>query len=478
MKRLNIAKFGLLFFSILFSTDYFEKVFCQEIIWSHTYRIDDARTRGKEVFCDVEQNIYFLGVCLTSIIIIKCDSYGNILWSLPIIIDKLDTFYAPHMVVDDNMNIYLQYGKMDGQYLRKYKSDNTLLWDVNITQQSSYRFVVGAIHLKNNDIYFAGNTALNDLNQAAWVSKIDSSGTMKWESIFDYGDWHTIYITDIAIDQGCNIFIVGFEGWTIADIFIAKFDQNGIKIWDKKTGTSNHDEGWEIETDYENNVVVYGYVDRPWVEDASLGWIAKYNTEGSEIFSNNIFTEPQWFDPSSLTIDKENNIYISGLGSKTKATIQKIDKEGEPIWYFKNEEWIWHCPKDIVLDNKNDIYFIGDSTNTEYMLFGKIGYNVNNINNDDLNNYNNKSLGAFLNQNYPNPFNQSTIIQFKLKNPSHLTLKIFDIFGNEICVIAKGYFLSGEHEIEFHTNDLSSGLYFYRLISGDFLLTRKLIILR
>lgn len=83
-----------------------------------------------------------------------------------------------------------------------------------------------------------------------------------------------------------------------------------------------------------------------------------------------------------------------------------------------------------------------------------------------------------LEQNYPNPFNPSTKFNFIIKAPGIVTLKIFDLMGNEVSTILNEYKESGSYTAEFNASDIPSGVYFCRLLSGGETFTRKLLLLR
>jgi len=84
-----------------------------------------------------------------------------------------------------------------------------------------------------------------------------------------------------------------------------------------------------------------------------------------------------------------------------------------------------------------------------------------------------------LHQNYPNPFNPTTIIKYAIPESGLITLKVYDILGNEISTLVNKEQSAGEYEFEFNTADfdLSSGVYFYQLQAGAFLQTKKLMLL-
>ncbi|MDZ7626437.1 MAG: T9SS type A sorting domain-containing protein [Ignavibacteriaceae bacterium] len=88
-------------------------------------------------------------------------------------------------------------------------------------------------------------------------------------------------------------------------------------------------------------------------------------------------------------------------------------------------------------------------------------------------------------QNYPNPFNPTTKIKFTIpyiethRDASlHVTLKVYDILGNEIATLVNEEKLSGTYEIEFNATGLPSGIYFYQLKTDSFIQTRKMVYLK
>lgn len=83
-----------------------------------------------------------------------------------------------------------------------------------------------------------------------------------------------------------------------------------------------------------------------------------------------------------------------------------------------------------------------------------------------------------LSQNYPNPFNPSTTINYDLSEPVHTTLSIFNIAGEKVKTLVDAPMEAGRYGIVFDASALSSGIYFYRLQSGKFVSTRKLILMK
>ena len=102
-----------------------------------------------------------------------------------------------------------------------------------------------------------------------------------------------------------------------------------------------------------------------------------------------------------------------------------------------------------------------------------------------------------LSQNYPNPFNPSTVIGYQLPVSGNVSLKVYDVLGNEVATLVNEELASGEYEVEFSAKggsasggnaslgssfqvvrNLASGIYFYQLRYGDFIQTKKMILLK
>ena len=88
-----------------------------------------------------------------------------------------------------------------------------------------------------------------------------------------------------------------------------------------------------------------------------------------------------------------------------------------------------------------------------------------------------------LGQNYPNPFNPSTKIKFTIPEEARgerqeVTLKVYDVLGNEIATLVNEELSSGEYEVEFNATGLPSGIYFYQLKAREFIQTKKMVLLK
>ena len=83
-----------------------------------------------------------------------------------------------------------------------------------------------------------------------------------------------------------------------------------------------------------------------------------------------------------------------------------------------------------------------------------------------------------LSQNYPNPFNPSTKISFALPKAGNVKLVVYDILGREVAVLVNEFRTSGNHSVEFNAGNLASGVYLYRIESGTFTDTKKMLLVK
>ena len=84
----------------------------------------------------------------------------------------------------------------------------------------------------------------------------------------------------------------------------------------------------------------------------------------------------------------------------------------------------------------------------------------------------------FLEQNYPNPFNPTTTIKFAISKESNVNLRIYNVLGELVSTLVNEQLKTGYHQYEFNATNFASGVYLYRIIAGDFVETRKMVLLR
>ncbi|MFA6470171.1 MAG: PQQ-binding-like beta-propeller repeat protein [Bacteroidota bacterium] len=92
--------------------------------------------------------------------------------------------------------------------------------------------------------------------------------------------------------------------------------------------------------------------------------------------------------------------------------------------------------------------------------------------------YTSVPLTSELSQNYPNPFNPSTVISYQIPVTSKVTLRIYDLLGREIATLVNEEQLPGWKKVQWNAKDVSSGVYFYKIITDSFVATKKLLLMK
>ena len=116
----------------------------------------------------------------------------------------------------------------------------------------------------------------------------------------------------------------------------------------------------------------------------------------------------------------------------------------------------------------------GDYAYTPYWVDASVIYDlITDINDEPIN-----PIGFNLFQNYPNPFNPSTTIKYEINTQSHVKLIITNFLGEVVLEAINEMKDAGNYEYNFYADMLSSGIYFYQLVAGKFLETKKMILLR
>ncbi len=137
--------------------------------------------------------------------------------------------------------------------------------------------------------------------------------------------------------------------------------------------------------------------------------------------------------------------------------------------------------EDAISDNVFDI-------NTAQPVYGnaKLTFTVTSVGKKNMN----IPAGFRLYQNYPNPFNPGTVINYSIPGGSypftskvggakyHVTLKVYDVFGREVATLVNEIQVAGKYKVAFHSNELSSGIYFYKLTAGSFSAVKKMILIK
>jgi len=228
-----------------------------------------------------------------------------------------------------------------------------------------------------------------------------------------------------------------------------------------------------------------------WVE--SLSGVQDYTVEYLSSEGDYVFAIlHNWnypFQDSSIGLYTDDNginwynLNVSSLGSHVNSInfyngnviVVGTDTSGVFLSYDFGNNWIStgtglsdNVIKGIVL-NPDGLLLCG--TENEGIFIA----DLNPTNVDDINS---RSMMYSLQQNYPNPFNPITKIKFFIPHSEIVQIKVYDILGREVKTLLSEFKSTGSYETEFDATGLPSGVYYYRIQSGDFVETKKMVLLR
>ena len=174
----------------------------------------------------------------------------------------------------------------------------------------------------------------------------------------------------------------------------------------------------------------------------------------------------------AIGVDNLNNIWFSN-GPANAGGLVKFD--GDTAIIFTTDDGLpFNNISAIAADGLNNIWFGNGPLNASGLgFYGDSSTIVSIIAHDNI-----VPVANYLSQNYPNPFNPETVIEYTLSNRSKVSLNIYNLRGQEIARLVNEQQEAGSHKVTWDASNVSSGIYFYRLQAGDFVQTRKMVLLK
>ncbi|MGD0339119.1 MAG: family 43 glycosylhydrolase [Bacteroidota bacterium] len=179
---------------------------------------------------------------------------------------------------------------------------------------------------------------------------------------------------------------------------------------------------------------------------------------------------------SSVTSGNAVEVWLDSLDTGTKIAECTIGSTGS-----LNAFNTFTAPVSSSVSGKHDVYlkFTGTGTDKLFQLrtfyFSDTTYSSTSIGELPSNG---TPKSFYLGQNYPNPFNPSTTIQFSIPRNSFVTLRLFDALGKHVNDLVSEKLQAGDYRIQWNAQNLASGVYFYRLMAGNFSETKKTVLLK
>lgn len=423
----------------------------------------------------------------------------------------------------------------------KYDPAGNLVWVRTFNGSNNGGDYGLAIEVDAAGNVYVGGRSDDAGNQHFTAIKYNSAGSQLWASVYS-GPLSRSYdqADDIAVDNSGNVYLTGYstlqQDLHTSDYLTVKFNSNGNLQWANRYNGTGNDEDAAVSIVAVNNAVyVTGKSDSL---NGNYNFLTiKYNEANGDSLESAVYSGPplrQIDNAVRMTADNMGNLYVTGFSmgitnSVDYATI-KYNSNLQTVWVSRYEGTGNDIPSDIVASG-SDIYVTGTSDGVSSKDFLTIKYNtggaqqwemrfnspagendfassiaVDQFDNVFVTGYAGVSSGGNdiytlryspvpigiqpvegsipvsfnLYQNYPNPFNPSTNIRIDIPagGERYTKLEIFDVLGKLISTLVDENLKPGTYIVNWNASGASSGVLFYRLSSGDFIKTNKMIMIK
>jgi Secretion system C-terminal sorting domain len=298
--------------------------------------------------------------------------------------------------------------------------------------------------------------------------RIAANGDSLWMKAFPGTGADNAFDVAVTSDDGC--IIAGSYGTNNNDAYLVRLDSSGNVLWTKQYGTATG-----IEKAYCA------------LQTADAGFLAGIvSPTGSVLYKLNpsgdtVWTKPLPLGPWDIRPVSGGRYIIAGVVG-LDAALTLVDSLGNPIWtrtYGGSQSEVARAAQ-----QTSDGGFIFAGVTNSFGAGGADFYvaktDSQGLTTDVRGNDGTIPVGVHLEQNYPNPFNPTTSIKYSIPVGTYgrTSLRVYDLLGREVAVLVNERKAPGSYTVQFNGSGLASGVYFYRLTAGDFVATKKLLMLR
>ncbi len=474
-----------------------------DLLWSKRYNNDNFNGTDdpNDIAVDNNGNVYVVGTSnrdntKTDAVLIKYSTNGTLLWvkrsnvlghSFGEDADGMAVTVSPNgssvfMAYDFKIFGYQGQNYIGAHYVKYNSSGDSLGYNGSLaTEGSIANLGITDIAADNDNLYVSYNYD-NDI----WVSKYGPGNSSLWQGTYDGDSLDLGVELKIAPDGHCVAIGRSFKINQGFDYVILKFGRDdGALLWSKRYNNpqaSMNDFPNALTIDNSNNVIVTGFSMSTNNDNDIL--TLKYSAAGALVWEKRYNGSANGNDQGrSVVTDNTGNVYVSGFyyrnaqGGQDFVTL-KYASGGTLDWAAEYAlTWVVDQPISMGIDNVGNLYISGRilrflNTDEDVAII-KYGSTVG------IQQISGEVPSKFeLNQNYPNPFNPVTNIKFSIPKAGSVKLVVFDVSGREVAELVDEQLSAGIYNYDFNASHLSSGVYFYKLITSEFTEVKKMILVK
>lgn len=423
---------------------------------------------------------------------IKYNSSGDLVWIQRFNGPANRDDYARSIAVDLAGNVYvtgwISAGEAFDDYATiKYNSLGVQEWIRRYNGPGNNADIAYSLAIDiSGNVYVTGRSAGSETSYDYATIKYNTFGDSVWIRRYNGPENDFDDAKSIKVDISGNVYVTGTSAGigTSSDYLTIKYNSTGNQQWIQRyDGPANsHDEANSLAIDLSGNVYITGISmgvgtsgDYATVKYNSSGfqqWVQRYNVPGSGID-----------DAHSIAIDGLGNVYVTGESMESITSVYdyatvKYSTDGVQQWVkrFNGAGNGLDRAYSIAVDGSGNVYVLGESLGSGInMDYATIKYSQT-IGIQPISNVIPKEFS--LSQNYPNPFNPTTNFEFRIADFGFVNLIIYDAMGREVEALVNEELKPGTYKAEWDASNFTSGVYFYRLTSGGYIETKRMVLIK
>ncbi|MBE0572786.1 MAG: T9SS type A sorting domain-containing protein [Ignavibacteriaceae bacterium] len=425
------------------------------------------------------------GSGLDDVWLIKTNSSGDTLWTKTIGGSDYDYATCVHQTNDGGYIIFGETNSFDPNfwegYMIKTNNSGTTLWTKHLGDYAYY-FIEEGVEIPDSGYVFVGYTKIGAGDpEDLWLVKTDSAGDIIWTKT--YGGVERDLSSSINRTSDGGFIIAGstesfgtgdFDGWLI------RTDSNGNLIWSKTYGNTEDNYANDVRQTDDGGFIIAGSTEAS--NNYHDAWLIKTDYNGDTLWTRS------W---GSDGHDGAMSVVQTSDGGYVWTGYRKISTFNQDLWVVKtdlngNAQWsktyggtFNNVGRSINKNSDGSLIIAGEYysevTNTRDIWLLKFDPNISKVERDD---YAPIPETIELKQNYPNPFNPSTTIEFRIPESQFITLAVYNLLGEQVGLLVNENLSAGNYKTDWDASDLPSGIYIYNLLAGEFILSKKMILLK